>query len=48
MEARGLGESKDNPQLAAKAALMTQAVKRDIDRDTLERGWQRQAKAFGF
>ncbi len=48
MEARGMGESKDNPHLAARAALMTRAAKRDIDRDELGRSWQRQAKALGF
>ena len=48
MEARGMGESKDNPHLAARAALMTRAAKRDIDRDELGRAWQRQAKALGF
>ncbi len=48
MEARGMGESKDNPHLAARAALMTRAAKRDIDRGELGRSWQRQAKAIGF
>ena len=42
------GDSKDNPHLAAKAALLTRAAKRDIDRAALECGWQRQAKALGF
>ena len=48
MAERGMGESKDNPHLAARAALMTRAAKRDIDRDELARSWQRQAKALGF
>ena len=48
MSERGMGESKDNPHLAAKAALLTRAAKRDIDRDALERGGKRQAKALGF
>ena len=48
MTERGLGESKDNPHLAAKAALLTRAAKRDIDRGALEHGWKRQAKALGF
>ena len=48
MSERGMGESKDNPHLAAKAALLTRAAKRDIDRGALERGWRRQAKALGF
>ena len=47
MTERGLGESKDNPHLAARAALLTRAAKRDIDRGALERGWKRQAKALG-
>ena len=48
MSERGMGDSKDNPHLAAKAALLTRAAKRDIDRGALERGWKRQAKALGF
>ena len=48
MTERGMGESKDNPHLAARAALLTRAAKRDIDRGALERGWKRQAKALGF
>ena len=48
MSERGMGDSKDNPHLAAKAALLTRAAKRDIDRDALERGWKRQAKGLGF
>ena len=48
MAERGMGESKDNPHLAARAALMTRAAKRDIDRDELGRSWQRQAKGLGF
>ena len=48
MAERGMGDSKDNPHLAARAALMTRAAKRDIDRDELGRSWQRQAAALGF
>ncbi len=48
MTERGMGNSKDNPHLAAKAALLTRAAKRDVDRGALERGWKRQAKALGF
>ena len=48
MAERGMGESKDNPHLAARAALMTRAAKRDIDRGALGRSWQRQAKGLGF
>ena len=43
MEARGLGASADNPRIAERAALMTRAKKRDIDRDELRGVWQRQA-----
>ena len=43
MAERGMGESKDNPHPAARAALMTRAAKRDIDRGELARSWQRQA-----
>ena len=48
MEARGHGATADNPKLADRAALLTRAVKRDIDRDELTRSWQRQAKGLGF
>ena len=48
MEARGLGATADNPKLADRAALMTRAAKRDIDRGELGQSWQRQARAFGF
>ena len=48
MAERGMGESKDNPHLAARAALMTRAAKRDIDRGELARSWQAQAKGLGF
>ena len=43
MEERGLGASADNPRIAERAALMTRASKRDIDRDELRGVWQRQA-----
>ena len=48
MEARDLGSSADNPRLAERAALMTRAKKRDIDRDELRGVWQRQAADLGF
>ena len=48
MAVRGMGESKDNPHLATRAALMTRATKGCIDRDELARSWQRQAKGLGF
>ncbi|MYF07455.1 MAG: relaxase domain-containing protein, partial [Rhodospirillaceae bacterium] len=48
MEARGLGASADNPRLAERAALMTRAAKRDIDRRELRGVWQHQAADLGF
>ena len=48
MEARDLGSSADNPRLAERAALMTRAKKRDIDRDELRTVWQRQAADLGL
>ena len=48
MAERGMGGTKDNPHLAARAALMTRAAKRDVDRGALARSWKRQAKALGF
>ena len=48
MAERGLGDSKDNPHLAARAALMTRAAKRDLDRGELRRTWERQAAGLGF
>ena len=48
MEARGLGSSGDNPRLAERAALMTRAAKRDIDRRELRGVWRHQAADLGF
>ena len=48
MEARDLGSSADNPRLAERAALMTRAVKRDIDRDELRGVWRKQAADLGL
>ena len=48
MEARGLGSSADNPRLAERAALMTRAAKRDIDREELRGVWRRQAADLGL
>ena len=48
MEARGLGVSADNPRLAERAALMTRAAKRDIDRRELRGVWRHQAADLGF
>ena len=48
MEVRGLGASADNPRIAERAALMTRAKKRDIDRAELGSVWQRQAADLGL
>ena len=48
MEERGLGASADNPRLAERAALMTRAAKRDVDRGELRAVWARQAAGLGF
>ena len=48
MAERNLGESADSPRLAERAALMTRAAKRDIDRDELGDVWRRQAADLGL
>ena len=48
MAARNLGNSADNPRLAERAALMTRAAKRDIDREELRDVWQKQAAGLGL
>ena len=48
MEERGLGNSGENPHLAARAALMTRARKREVDKGELRRSWERQATELGF
>ncbi|MCY4547220.1 MAG: relaxase domain-containing protein [Defluviicoccus sp.] len=48
MAARDLGSSADSPRLAERAALMTRAAKRDIDRDELRDAWQKQAAGLGL
>ena len=48
MAARDLGSPADNPRLAERAALMTRAVKRDIDRGELRGIWQKQAADLGL
>ena len=45
---RGGGHTADDQRLAQRAALMTRAAKRDVDRDELRESWQRQAAALGF
>ncbi len=48
MEARGLGATARNPHLAGRAALMTRAHKRDVDKSALRDTWQKQASDLGF
>ncbi len=48
MEERGLGNTADNQHLARRAALMTRAHKRDVDKDQLRETWQKQAADLGF
>ena len=48
MEALDLGTPADNPHLASRAALMTRAHKRDVDKDALHRDWSRQAAELDF
>ena len=48
MEERGLGEPGDNARLADRAALMTRAHKRDVDKSRLQRDWSRQASELDF
>ena len=48
MAERGLGDSAGNPRLAERAALMTRAAKRDIDRQELREVWQKQAADLGL
>ena len=45
---RGGGDTADNQRLAQRAALMTRAAKRDVDRDELRESWERQAAGMGF
>ena len=48
MSDRALGATADSPRLAERAALMTRAAKRDIDRDELRGVWQKQAADLGL
>ena len=48
MHERGLGDPGSNPLLAARAALMTRAQKRDVDKEVLHESWREQAAALGF
>ena len=48
MAAQGLGDTAQDQRLAQRAALVTRAHKREVDRDALRESWQRQAAALGF
>ena len=48
MAERGMGAPSDNPRLAERAALMSRAAKRDVDRGELRDLWERQAADLGF
>ena len=48
MAARDEGAPLENPKLADRAALMTRAKKRDVDKGELRRSWERQAAELGF
>ena len=48
MEARGLGTTGESPHLARRAALMTRAHKRDVDRDALRGTWALRAAELDF
>ncbi len=48
MEARGLGATAENPHLARRAALMTRAHKREVDKAALRETWRKQAAGLGF
>ncbi|MYK58620.1 MAG: relaxase domain-containing protein, partial [Rhodospirillaceae bacterium] len=48
MADRGLGATAENQHLARRAALMTRAAKRDVDRAELREIWEKQASHLGF
>ena len=48
MADRGLGKPAENPRLAERAALMTRAHKRDMDKAALASNWKAQATEMGF
>ena len=48
MAERGLGATKENQRLARRAALMTRARKREVDKTTLAAVWHKQAADLGF
>ena len=48
MAAQGLGNTAQDQRLAQRAALMTRAHKREVDRHALRESWRRQAADLGF
>ena len=48
MENRGLGATAQNQHFARRAALMTRAHKRDVDKEALRETWQNQVAGLGF
>ena len=48
MHGRGLGDTAENQRLAQRAALLTRAHKRDVDKDALRAAWDKQAAELGF
>ncbi len=48
MDARGQGAPAENQRLAQRAALMTRAGKRDVERAELRDVWEKQAADLGF
>ena len=48
MAGRDLGDPAAAPRLAERAALLTRAHKRDVDKGALRGSWQRQAAELGF
>ena len=48
MTAEGLGGPAENQRLAQRAALVTRAHKRDVDKETLRENWRDQATDLGF
>ncbi len=45
---RGGTDTANDQRLAQRAALMTRAAKRDVDREVLRESWERQAAGMGF
>ena len=48
MTERGFGATAENQRLAERAALMTRAQKREVDKAALTAAWTKQADALGF